>query len=299
MKMSYLELGSMEWALGTVLQQVAAGLEIELEMQSFPSESRQLASVHEGYADVSVNVSDFVRWAFNGEAAFDGPRHTSLRAIASVFLPQWMAIGTRWEARLTSLDQITGRDEPLRFFTYRKDEPWTGFSFVVDRLVQAHGFTLSGIEAAGGRVWSQRTPGQVTREGNFDVAIAPANGRYGLGGRSWMEAAMLHNLRYVSVHQQVLRQLTSELGIEASTMPRGLLRGVDEPVWTLCFPNYTIYASERLEDNTAYGLARALDRDPDRFAERNVVYAPSRAAERTGCPLHPGAERYYRERGYL
>ena len=51
----------------------------------------------------------------------------------------------------------------------------------------------------------------------------------------------------------------------------------------------------------AYTVARALDEQQDlwMWAPMSLYYDPSRAWRANGLPLHPGAERYYREKGYL
>jgi TRAP-type uncharacterized transport system substrate-binding protein len=51
-----------------------------------------------------------------------------------------------------------------------------------------------------------------------------------------------------------------------------------------------------------YRLAQAINDNPDRVRQIHGSlrpYDPTQAFLATGLPLHPGAERYYREKGYL
>ncbi len=64
---------------------------------------------------------------------------------------------------------------------------------------------------------------------------------------------------------------------------------------------YAVFGRDDAPDDFAYTVARALDEQQDlwMWAPISLYYNPSRAWRANGLPLHPGAERYYREKGYL
>ena len=82
-----------------------------------------------------------------------------------------------------------------------------------------------------------------------------------------------------------------------------------EPVTTLDFSDFLMMARADLEDDVAYLLAWAMCETRD-ILERQYRHIPPERSPvtypldpvkiaRTTIQLHPGAERYYREAGYL
>jgi hypothetical protein len=57
-----------------------------------------------------------------------------------------------------------------------------------------------------------------------------------------------------------------------------------------------------MADETAYRITRTINDNVDRVRRIHASladYEPSEAHRQLGVPLHPGAERYYREKGWL
>jgi len=66
-------------------------------------------------------------------------------------------------------------------------------------------------------------------------------------------------------------------------------------------PGTAVYARDDIPETFAYAVAKAIDehRDLLKWANLPFSYDPGTVADGAGLPLHPGAARYYRERGYL
>src|ERR687886_681211 len=92
-----------------------------------------------------------------------------------------------------------------------------------------------------------------------------------------------------------------EFGGEPGYIPYRLLRGVEAPVRSVYRPWQLIFGRDDMPDEFAYQLAQAYDQHRDAFRQTHIPYSydPDQVARDHGIPLHPGAERYYRERGYL
>jgi uncharacterized protein len=88
---------------------------------------------------------------------------------------------------------------------------------------------------------------------------------------------------------------------EEKSIPLGLFRGVDRPIPAVVRSGTSIYGRDDTPADLAYALAKALDEHQDLLQWSNVTYSynPYSVWKAFGVPLHPGAERYYRERGYL
>ena len=64
----------------------------------------------------------------------------------------------------------------------------------------------------------------------------------------------------------------------------------------------TIAVSASMSPDLAYRITQAINDNADRVRRIHsslADYDPASAGLRLGVPLHPGAERYYREKGWL
>ncbi len=66
-------------------------------------------------------------------------------------------------------------------------------------------------------------------------------------------------------------------------------------------PNHFIYVRDEAPDSFAYDVARALDEHRDLFQVQLEpwYYDTQTVAVSKVIPMHPGAMKYYRERGYV
>ena len=66
-------------------------------------------------------------------------------------------------------------------------------------------------------------------------------------------------------------------------------------------PNHFIYVRDEAPDSFAYDVAKALDEHRDLFQVQLEpwYYDPQMVAVSKVIPMHSGAMKYYRERGYV
>ena len=66
-------------------------------------------------------------------------------------------------------------------------------------------------------------------------------------------------------------------------------------------PNHFIYTRDDVPDDFAYAVAKALDEHRELFQVQLEpwYYDPQTVADSKVIPMHPGAMKYYRERGHI
>jgi TRAP-type uncharacterized transport system substrate-binding protein len=81
----------------------------------------------------------------------------------------------------------------------------------------------------------------------------------------------------------------------------GLLRGVNRRIKTLGRSGESVFARDDTPEQAAYDLAKAIDENHGalKWFIRVYTYDSRTVWQNFGVPLHPGAEKYYREVGYL
>ena len=105
----------------------------------------------------------------------------------------------------------------------------------------------------------------------------------------------------VMAYYGLLAKIAQEQQMELRDMPDGLLRGIDHTISTVARTGHAVFGRADMPDDFAYLVAKALDEHQDllQWTHLNYSYNIRTVWKAFGVPLHPGAERYYRERGYL
>jgi hypothetical protein len=101
----------------------------------------------------------------------------------------------------------------------------------------------------------------------------------------------------------VISQLAKDptLGVTQVTVRWGLLRGVDRPITTVARSGHGVFVRADAPEQAAYDIAKAIDqhREALKWYIRPYSYDSRTVAQNGSVPLHPGAQRYYQEVGYL
>jgi len=99
-----------------------------------------------------------------------------------------------------------------------------------------------------------------------------------------------------------IKELQKNQPYYASTiLPAGTYKGIDKDIETLAVR--AIWATHaELSDDIAYAVTKALYENVETLAKVHVKgkeISLKTALESVSIPLHPGAERYYREKGII
>jgi TRAP-type uncharacterized transport system substrate-binding protein len=245
-----------------------------------------------GKVDFGVTNSHTLWRAYAGDGYQDGPqRHLRLLAyIEDVHLIQAVAKKTTGVKRLEDVAQ-----KRLKV-TLALD----GSPFIPDIL--SH-YQLDQLESWGGAI-KRGFGGEARRNrSEFDLLITAHGGLAGNIENDLMyEISQKFDLEYLPFSPELTDHMVKRYKLEVAPVPRGLLRGIDKPMTTLARNGQSVYGREDLPDDFAYIVARALDesRGALKYLNRPYYYDSRTVWKGVGdIPLHPGAERYYRETGYL
>ncbi len=288
---------------------------INLSLKAPPREnSIPLSFVTEGFREIKavadrraslawINPSAAATLAFKGKGPFS--RRLPIRTIAT--FPSYDVIGLAVHESLgvTSLAQIKKERIPLRLSTGRTTPralTYDSTMFTVGAVMKAAGFTLADIRKWGGKIQS------VTRPSHPDRRAAIENGTvnavFDEGIKSWGQTAVDHGFRYLPLDGKIMKRLVA-MGYRASVVPKSRFRGMPEDVPTVDFSGWPMVVRADMPDDVAYALCEAIEarRDlmpTDNYKPLDVAQLCANDAEAPfDVPLHPGAERFYRERAYL
>ena len=247
-----------------------------------------------GPIDFGITSGSNLWAAYQGilEYAKDGPRN-GLRLIARIELPQYVLLAAKASTGITDLRQIKERRLPVKILTTENAATLPILDF--------YGLTRKELESWGGSYvpYVGALPMDLDA---VDVIISP-NAYLGDAPevKPYYLISARHNLRYFDMPAQLREDMVKKLGYELVDLPRSLFRGVDRPVASVGRSNQVIYSRDALSPDFAYTIAKAMDehRNLLRWVHMPLSYDPRLVTQLAPVPLQAGAERYYREVGYL
>jgi hypothetical protein len=262
-----------------------------------------LAVANKKFSMTWVNPSVLLTMACRGQGPFRRPRPLSAIAV----FPSWdvMGFAVHESTGIVSLEQIAKEKIPLRVSTGRIPKDDLGASatmFTVSAVLKAAGFSLAQMRRWGGTIHVAPRPSDPRRRAAIEHGAV--NAIFDEGIKSWGQTALDHGFRYLPVEGKVLKELI-RLGYRPAQLSIARFKGLDRPVPTLDFSGWPMIVHSDMADEVAYALCEAIEKRRAVFPTDN--YKPLDIAQLCAndeeapldAPLHPGAKRFYRERGFL
>jgi TRAP-type uncharacterized transport system substrate-binding protein len=254
--------------------------------------------------DFGITAIGFLEWAYGGlyNYAPVGPYATgtpgpfkNLRLIAKIEDVTYLLVAVKASLGMTDLSQIAQKKMPVAIIG--------GGSPISQPVLDYYGLTQAAVTAWGGSFQNAIVAGTETSP-TFDVVVnelgSPANNPE---SAIWEKVSQANDLRFLDLPSDLLDKLVNDktLGLTRATVKYGLLRGVDRPIATVARSGHAVFARDDTPEQAAYDTAKAIDqhRDALKWYIRPYAYDSRTAWQDATVPLHPGAERYYREMGYL
>jgi TRAP-type uncharacterized transport system substrate-binding protein len=264
--------------------------------------------VDRGYAEIGMGLPPLLGAAERGEDPYRRRRLGNLRAIAgnmslNVF-HVYVAADSRF-AKMTLEEIFRGR-KPIRLAIPR---PGTSDVWILEKTMEFFGLCAPGKTIDCYRSWE--TAGAKFVRGSY-VELADAFKERKVDGAFAVLAPPAEVVADVSQHRplillscpQPLLQHLASFGLGAGVIPAGTYpKAVNggESV-TSATMGTTIIVSASMSDDLAYTITKTINDNADRVRRLHASladYDPSMGWLHLGVALHPGAERYYREKGWL
>ncbi len=265
---------------------------------------RELKLLAEGKVSVAwINPSASVTLAYKGTGPLPG--RLPLRAIA-VF-PSWdvMGFAVQESSGITSLEQIKKERVPIHLSTGpvgQRDLLESPVTFMVSAAMKAAGFTFADIRKWGGKIQTVSRPSHPDRREGIEKGTV--NAVFDEGIKSWGQTVLDHGFRYLPIEGAMLSRLKA-LGYRAGVVPKSHFKGLIADVPTIDFSGWPMVVRADMPNDVAYALCEAIELRQKSIPTDN--YRPLSIADLCAnneeapydVPLHPGARKFYRERGYL
>lgn len=272
---------------------------------SFAADSfAELKGVADGkYTLAWVNPSVAATLAYCGTGPFR--KKLPLRVIATFPSYDVMGFAVHKSTGITSLAQIKRDRFPLRLstnVTAKRALMASPTMFTVTAVMKAAGFGLTDLHKWGGKIQSVSRPSHPDRR--EAIQNGTVNAIFDEGIKSWGQTALDNDFIYLPIEGAVLRRLSS-MGYRTSVVPRTRFKNMPADVATVDFSGWPMVVRTDMPNDVAFALCEAVEKrrhliPTDNFEPLDIGQLCANDEEAPyNVPLHPGARRFYRERGYL
>jgi len=248
-----------------------------------------LNAITSGLRNSGFAQSDVAYWAYTGTGTMEGqPAAEKLRAIAALF-PEHIHLVALKDSGINSVADLEGKRVSL-------DEPGSGTYVDAKLILEAFGLGTDKITV---ETLKPDASGDALRNGQIDAFFFV--GGYPTG--AIVELASAVKVKLVPISGQAAEGLIAKYGFfSSSDIPEGAYEGVPATTTVAVGAQWITSANE--DEELMYQITKALWNEKTRTL-LDVGHAKGKsitmetALDGIGIPLHPGAERFYKEAGLI
>ena len=233
--------------------------------------------------------SDVAYWAYTGTGTMEGKEPAKdLRTIAALFQEHIHLVALK-KSNINSVKDLKGKRVSL-------DEPGSGTYVDAKLILEANGLSTSDVKA---EALKGKAATDALRNGKVDAIFVVA----GFPTGAIVELASAVDVKLVPIDGAGAKALTSKYGFfSQSPIPSGTYEGVDEVNTVAVGAQW--FTSAKEDSELIYQITKALwNKESRKLMDvghaKGKTITPDTALSGVGVPLHPGAEKFYKEAGLL
>ena len=248
-----------------------------------------IGNVKEGELDFGVAQSDWQYHAYNGTSKFEGRQFKKIRAVFSVH-PEPLHIIVGANSGINGWDGLKGKRVGI-------GNPGSGQHNTMSFLMEQHGWDESVFKLAAPLTSTEQS--KALCDGKIDAYIYTV----GVPNAGVSVATDGCGARIVDFNTGVVKKLVKERAYYAwATIPKGTYKTTDRDVTTFGVMA-TFITSADVPDDVVYEVTRAVFENLDDFRKLHPAFKnldPKKMiTDGLSAPLHPGAAKYYKEKGLM
>jgi len=244
-----------------------------------------------------INPSGLLTQAHRGTGLF--PQALPVRILAVYPSLDHFVYAIHPRTGLNSLAEIKAKKYPLRLSI--REDPTHSTRVLVDQTLAAYGMTIKDIESWGGSLQLNGGPGderrlKALRDESIDAVFDE-------GLVLWLNQALDTGMKLITLEDFAFKYLVDDLGWRKYTIKPGRYKSLKQEHTCIDYSGWPLYTRASLPEDDAYKICDALDARKEQMFWEDSYTGIGQLGENTDAtprdvPLHPGAERWYREHGF-
>lgn len=256
-------------------------------VQATKASVENLNLLQAGRGELAFALGDSVADARNGveEAGFKAPL-TKLRAIGGAY-PNYIQIVASKESGIKTLADLKGK-------TISVGAPKSGTELNARAIFKAAGLTYADMGKVQYLPFAESV--ELIKNRQLDATLQSS----GLGMAAIRDLSSVMALNYVSIPADTVTKIGNP-AYQSAMIPANTYDGQPEAVPTVAITNILV-TREDVADEVAYEMTRSMFENLTRLGNSHSAAKDIKlenAAKNLPIALHPGAERYYKEKGAL
>ena len=271
-------------AMANIVTKLVPGIEITAESTGASVANLKMAG--QGEVDFLMGASNTTFAAYSGDEPFD-KAVKNIRGIAALY-PETFQFIVRKDSGIKNIDDLKGKRVVV-------GAPGSGTERTVKLVLSIYGITYNDLTP---EFLSFSEGVTALKDRTIDCAIVGA----GIPTAAVIDAAASMDIALLPIDKEKYEKASKDYPFLGSNIiPAGLYKGVDEAVFTVASPAL-LSVREDISEEVVYEVVKAIFEHLDIIAEthaqgKNIKLET--ALNGMSIPLHPGAERYYKEKGIL
>lgn len=247
--------------------------------------------IRAGDLDMGVAQSDWQYHAYNGTApdTFPDGKFEELRAVFSVH-PEPFTVVARADSGIKTFEDLKGKRVNM-------GDPGSGARATFEVVMDKMGWSASDFSLAAELKSAEQSAALC--DNKIDAIVFTVGHPAG----TIKEATTSCESRLINVDNDVIRKLVDDNPFYSmATIPAGMYAGTDEDTTTFGV-GATFVSSAKTSPDVIYAVTKAVFENFDRFKQMHPAFENLKEEDmiknNLSAPLHEGAERYYKERGWM
>jgi TRAP transporter TAXI family solute receptor len=277
----------------------------KVNIELIPGDLPSVSAISKGEAEIGMTTPPAcATMAYRGVGPFD-EKMENLRAIMSFPHDDRLVWAIPEEFGITSIEEL--KDKELTFAVAGDDSP---VGFAVDKILQAYGISLDEQIASG--KWKV-----IKEDYLFKVVSLGMQGKADMvvhEGRKtppWIKFAQSKKLSFLPIRDDILTMMEKDYGFRRAVLSKGMLEGaIQQDTPTLDWSEWLLFTRDDVSDELIYLITKIVVEYKHLFElgfkgqpveQSDLVYPmdPKEIWKNVGVPLHPAAERYFKEHGHM
>lgn len=276
------------WYIGSAIISTIVNRDVEdtIMTATLGAGNRNIIDVDKGSAQYGFAVGRSAVEGYEGIGNFDA-EHNNIRAMMSLF-PLTLQIVARRDSGIETFDDLIGK---------RVSAGQKGFTTlgVITELLKLKGHTIEDIDHY---YLNYGDANQQLQDGQLDAVVALT----GYPNPPYSELESLFPINLVSLDEDLVERFTDAFpGYSAATVPATAYPSWGKDTLTFASPTLMIVNQNQPEEQV-YVLTKTIFENRGELAGAAAPYRhfqPESVLDGIDIPLHPGAERYWREQDLL
>ena len=270
--------------MAKILNSKIPGMNVTAQATGGSAENVRL--VNEGEAALAIVQSDTLDFAFNAKETFK-EKLTRMAALA-VLYPEVVHVVVREDGRISRFDHLKGKKIGV-------GAPGSGNEANFRQISDIHGLKIEDVKV---QYLSFTQSVELFKNKQIDGFIATA----GIPNTAVMDIASQHNIRIISIADDKAALIVKKYPfLRRFTLPAQTYKNQTGPVKTVAV-SAVLIANADVKEDVAYTMVKTLFESQNDLAAAHAKGKElnlKTAASGVSIPFHPGAARFYMEKGLM